>query len=316
MPSFTSDSDGAENSLRPDRFTIALLGTVLVIFISLEVLCRERFDRASSVQQREVTERQSLLAVRDAGASKDPHIVIVGNSLMLHGVDVPLLEANLDSGIMPVPFFALGTNYYDWYFGLKRLFAQGMRPDYVLLGLSPNQLATSEVRGDISARYLVQQSDLLDFVRETHMDATAASEFILAHYSEYYSTRDITRGYVMNRLLPTVEELLHSRYATYRDPGVEDSVLQQLASSRLEALDQLCRANGARFLFVVPPSYQQGGETILRTGRERGITVLLPVSDNEFDGNDYQEDGIHMNENGARIFTERLAVDLNKELAK
>jgi lysophospholipase L1-like esterase len=84
----------------------------------------------------------------------------------------------------------------------------------------------------------------------------------------------------------------------------------------LEALDQLCRANGARFLFVVPPSYQQGGETILRTGRERGITVLLPVSDNEFDGNDYQEDGIHMNENGARIFTERLAVDLNKELAK
>ena len=71
-----------------------------------------------------------------------------------------------------------------------------MRPEYVVLGLSPDQLASSEVRGDISARYMIQQSDLLDVVRQTHMDATRASEFILSHYSEYYSTREITRGYV------------------------------------------------------------------------------------------------------------------------
>jgi hypothetical protein len=316
MPSSISDSDGGSNYLTPDRFTVVLLGTILVILISLEVLCRDRFDQASSVQQREVTGRQSLLAVRDAGTSKDPHIVIVGNSLMLHGIDVTLLKTNLDSRFVPVPYFVLGTNYYDWYFGLKRLFAEGMRPEYVLLGLSPNQLATSETRGDISARYMVQQSDLLDFVRETHMDATTASDFILAHYSEYYSTREITRGYVMSRALPAVEELLHSRYATYRDPAIDEPVLRQLASNRLEALNQLCRANGAHFLFVVPPSYQEGGDTILRTGMERGITVLLPVGDNEFDAGNYEEDGIHMNEKGARIFTERLAVDLNKELLK
>jgi len=316
MPSFISDSDIARNHLRLDRFTIVLLGTIIVMLISIETLFRERFDRTSSVQQHEDAERQSLLHFRDAGTGKDPHIVIVGNSLMLHGIDVPFLEANLDSRFVPVTYFVLGTNYNDWYFGLKRLFAEGMRPDYVLLGLSPNQLATSEIRGDMSARYLVQQSDLLDIVRQSHMNATVASEFILAHYSEYYSTREIARGYVMSKLLPTVGELFHTRYASYRDPAIEEPVLRQLASTRLEALNQLCRANGAHFLFVVPPSYQEGGATILHAGKERGITVLLPVNDNEFDGSDYEEDGIHMNEKGARIFTERLTRDLNKELAK
>jgi lysophospholipase L1-like esterase len=208
----------------------------------------------------------------------------------------------------------LGTNYYDWFFGLRRLFAEGMRPEYVLLGLSPNQLASSDVRGDITARYMVQQADLLDIVRQTHMDATRGSEFILAHYSEYYSTREITRGYIMSRVLPSVGELLHGRYASVRDPEIGASVLKPLAASRLAALDKLCRSYGARLLFVVPPSYQKGAEIILVAGQERGVTVLVPVKDNGFDVNDYQSDGVHMNEKGAQIFTTRLADSLNKEL--
>ena len=110
---------------------------------------------------------------------------------MLDGVALPVLKAHLKAHYVPVPYFVLGSNYYDWFFGLKRLFAEGMRPEYILLGLSPDQLATSDLRGDISARYMVQQSDLINVVRQTHMDATRASEFILAHYSEYYNTRKL-----------------------------------------------------------------------------------------------------------------------------
>jgi hypothetical protein len=316
MPSFTSDSDRSGGYLRPDRFTIVLLSTIIVTLALLEVVCRERFDYTSNVQRRELAERRELLAVRDAGTSTDPHIALLGNSLMLHGIDVPLLDANLNSRYVPVPYFVLGTNYYDWFFGLKRLFAEGMRPQYVLLGLSPNQLATSDVQGDMSARYMIQQSDLLDIVRRTHMDATRASDFILAHYSEYYSTREITRGYVMSRVLPSVTELLHNQYASFRDPEIGESALKPLAVSRLTALDQLCRANGAHFLFVVPPSYQKGEDTILHAGIEQGVTVLLPVKDNEFDVSDYENDGIHMNEKGAQVFTMRLAAELNEELPK
>jgi hypothetical protein len=314
MPSFTSDSDFSKRCHRPDRFTIILLGTFFVILALLEFVSRARFDSTSRVERREMSERKVLLDLRDNGTSDDPHIAMVGNSLMLEGTDLHLLRAELRSRYVPIPYFVLGTNYYDWFFGLKRLFAEGMRPEYILLGLSPNQLASSEVRGDISARYMIQRSDLLDVVRQTHMDATRASEFILAHYSEYYSTRDITRGYVMSRVLPSVGELLHNRYAGVRDPELGESVLKPLAASRLAALDQLCRANGARLLFVVPPTYQEGAGTILAAGQERGITVLVPVKDNEFDGSDYQEDGLHMNRKGAEIFTKKLAESLNREL--
>jgi lysophospholipase L1-like esterase len=314
MPSSTSDSKSSLCRLTPDRFTVVLLGTIVVILASLEFMSRERFDSVSKVQRREVSERKALLAVRDTGAIQDPHVAVVGNSLMLEGTDLPLLKARLNPRYVPVPYFVLGTNYYDWFFGLTRLFAEGMRPEYVVVGLSPNQLASSDVRGDISARYLIQQSDLLSIVRQTHMDATRASEFILAHYSEYYSTREITRGYIMSRVLPSVGELLHSRYASTRDPKIDESALKALAVSRLAALNQLCQANGARLLFVVPPSYQKGAKTIAIAGKEERVTVLVPVDDDQLDGGDYQKDGIHLNDKGAEIFTTKLAESLNREL--
>ncbi len=316
MPSSISSSEKIRSRMRIDRFTVVLLGTVFVILVAVEGVSRASFDSTSKVQRREVAQRRALLSVRDVGTVEDPHIALLGNSLMLEGVNLSLLDSKLNPRYVGVPYFVLGTNYYDWFFGLKRLFAEGTRPRYVLLGLSPNQLATSELRGDISARYMCQQSDLMKVVRQTHMDKTKASEFLLAHYSEFYSTREITRGYVMSRVLPSVGELLHSGYTTYRDPEIVKSVLGPLAADRLTALDQLCRANGARLLFVVPPTYQKGAETILETGRERGVTVLVPVKRDQFDASYYQSDGFHMNSKGSEIFTNRLVTALNDVLPK
>ena len=62
----------------------------------------------------------------------------------------------------------------------------------------------------------------------------------------------------MARVLPRVGGLLHSQYASARAPGTPDSVLEPLAASRLAALDELCRSNGAHLLFVVPPTYRKG----------------------------------------------------------
>ena len=55
-----------------------------------------------------------------------------------------------------MPYFVLATEYYDWLFGLKRLFAEGVRPRFVVLGLSPNQLASPRFHGDYSAQYLFE----------------------------------------------------------------------------------------------------------------------------------------------------------------
>jgi hypothetical protein len=317
MPSSTSSSSViAPVASRIDRFTIALLGMVVLFLMLVEGISRVGFDSISKVQRREVAQRRAVLAVDDAADVSDPHIALFGNSLMLEGTDVSQLSSSLEPSYSPIQYFVLGTNYYDWLYGLKRLFAQGMHPRYVLVGLSPNQLATSEIRGDISARYLIQQSDLLPLVRATHMDATRASEIILAHYSEFYGTRDITRGFIMSRILPGVGELLHSRLAVFRDSDIPESQLMPLAEARLAQLDRLCQANGAHLIFVVPPTYQKGSKTIAKAGRQVGVTVLVPVGDGEFDSSYYQSDGFHLNEKGAALFTGRLALALKDELPK
>jgi hypothetical protein len=282
-----------------DRFTIALLCTVFALLALIEAVSVLGFDRTSQVQRRELSERRTLLGVRDPDVSDDPHVAVLGNSLMLEGVDVPQLRAKI---------------YNDWFFGLKRLFAEGMRPRYVLLGLSPNQLAAPGIRGDYSARYLFQRSDLIEVVRETHMDATTASGFLLAHYSEYYSTREATRGFVMILVLPSVGELFHNLAGAFRDPEINEAVLESLAAERLTALDRLCRANGSHFVLVVPPSYQKGAQIIGRVGHERGVTVLVPVAENEFDASYYQGDGVHLNGKGSQVFTTRLAASLREQL--
>ena len=314
MPLSISSSDRTATHVRIDHFTIALLCAVFVVLALTEVASVVGFDRTSKVQRRELSQRRTLLGVRDAEAEEDPHVAVLGNSLMLEGLNVSLLRTKIAPKYDAVPYFVLGTYYYDWFFGIKRLFAEGMRPRFVLLALSPNQLASPGIKGDYSAHYLFRQADLFDVVRETHMDATRASEFLLAHYSEYYSTRETTRGFFMSRLLPGVGELLHNRLGTSRDPEIQESVLGPLAADRLEALDRLCHAYGSNLIFVVPPSYQQGAEVIAKYARPRGIVVVVPVAGREFDASYYQSDGFHLNAKGSEIFTARLADDLRRQL--
>jgi hypothetical protein len=312
----TSSSDDLRGASRLDRFTIALLGTCLAILAVAEGVTVVGFDRTSKVQRREISQREMLLTVRDTESSRRAHVVVLGNSLLLEAVDVPLLVEKLEPNFTPTPYFVLATVYYDWFFGLKRLFAEGMRPRYVLLGLSPNQFASGRTRGDYSARYLFQGADLLEVARRTRMDATRTSGFLLSHVSQYYSTRGVTRGFVLSRALPSVWELLHSRMGGTREPEIDETALRQLGAERLTALDQLCRANGSRFILVIPPSYQKGAETIAAIGTDRHVTVMVPVGNDAFDASHYQSDAFHLNAKGARIFTARLAVDLVGELSR
>jgi len=295
------------------RFTIALLGTVLGLLFAVEAINILEFDRTSKVQQEQVAQRQTLLAVKDTESSGPPHIALLGNSLLLEGLNIQSLSEQTEAKAIPVPYFVLATEYYDWYFGLKRLFEEGMRPRYIMLGLSPNQFVSSGTRGEYSAQYLFRREDLIEVARNTHMDATTTSSFILAHVSKYYSTRQITRGYILGHLLPGVAELLHDVGAG-QDPAIPEATIKRVATDRLMSLDALCRANGAQFMLVVPPSYQQGAEAIAGVGRDLGIQVLIPVANDEFDTSYFQSDGFHLNEKGAVIFTNRLAADLRKAL--
>jgi hypothetical protein len=289
-----------------DRFTIGLLGTILATLVAAEVICAVGFERSSSNQRRESRQRSELLTVRDPEVGSPPHVAVLGNSLMLEGVDVPTLTTLVGSHVVPAPYFVLATEYYDWYFALKRLFADGFRPRFLVLGLSPHQLSSPRSRGDYSARYLFRGSDLIDVIHATHMDANAAASLFLAHISEYWGTRSIIRGYVMGLVLPSAGQLLRDRVSVGQTADIDEVKLEHISAERLKSLDQLCREHGVDFTLIVPPTSQNGAEVIVRTGRELGVRVIVPVSTGALNEEHYQNDRFHLNKRGAKIFTTQL----------
>jgi hypothetical protein len=310
-----ADPERVEERTRLDTFTIILLLTILSALALAEGVSVAKFDLTSKVQRREVAQRRGVLAVRDQAPDRPSHIALFGNSLLLDGIDTSELREKLAPGFVTTPYFVLGTEYCDWYYGLKRLFAEGMRPRYVVVGLSPNQFTSSYTRGNYSARYLFQQSDLLEVARKTHMDPTTTSGFVLAHFSEFYSTRDVTRGFLITWLLPSVAALLHN-LNTIHQPPITELIVRQVGPARLASLDELCRANDSHFLLAIPPTPEGGAETIVDIGRAQGIPVLLPVASEALNYTYYQSDGFHLNEKGAKIFTARLAEQLIAQLSK
>jgi len=187
MLSSISSSEKIHASAVFDSFTIVLLALAALSLASVEIFTRIAFDRTSRVAQRETAQRRALLAAKELVAG-DPLVVVLGNSLMLNGVDPQLLSQNMSPEYVTLPYFVLGTEYVDWYYALRRLFAEGMRPRYVVLGLSPNQLASSYTRGEYAARYLFLAADLPAIARETHLDMTATSSFVLAHFAQLDSS--------------------------------------------------------------------------------------------------------------------------------
>jgi hypothetical protein len=314
MHSSISNSEIGHSNAKLTRFTIALLSTALALLIVVEAINVLGFDRISKVERRESAQRKALLSVKDEQAHPPYHMAVLGNSLMLEGLDVEVLADQLKGDAEPVPYLVLATDYYDWYFALKRLFAEGMRPRYILLGLSPNQLMSNRTRGEYAAQYLFQTGDLFEVAQKTHMDATTASSFMLSHVSKYYGTRQITRGYILKELLPGVAELLHATLGVFRDPTVPSDAILTVGADRLKALNALCNANGAQFMLVVPPTYQLGAETIAQAGKDSGVQVFVPVKTGTFDSSYFQADGFHLNQRGAAIFSKQLAAELQDSL--
>ena len=78
-------------------------------------------------------EYQAAIHLRKTPGSKTKHILILGNSLVGQGIDFGALQQTLPPDWKAHRFWIYNTYYTDWYFGLRRLFAEGSRPDVVAI---------------------------------------------------------------------------------------------------------------------------------------------------------------------------------------
>jgi hypothetical protein len=307
MPSSISNSDElqAQRNLDVRRATIVLIAIAVGLSGLAEIAARVGLSRFSQIHRRIMEDQRAANEVRPANAGQPKTMLAVGNSLLLEGVNFAQLADRTSSRFRPTRFVVEQTSYYDWFFGLRRLFRQGVRPDYLVLCLSPGQLRVNTIRGDFDARFLFGLQDIWPLTRAIDANLTTTSSLYFAHASTFYGARSELRSVFMGKIgLMPVQQLWHDLVTV---PLVEKSEdMTPLYASRLKMLSDLCAMHGVRFLFLIPPTAQPGDKEVVRAGERAHATVLRPVPNYSL-GPEYYRDSFHLNARGANIFTSKIA---------
>jgi len=240
---------------------------------------------------------------------------MLGNSLLLDGVDVDRLRDLTSSSLRIYPIFLEGTGYYDWLYGLHRLFRQGARPQVVVIGLEGGTLLANGVWEE-SPMLILDTRDVLNVASELGEDRTATSSLLLSHISTFWAMRNFFRRRILDRLVPHFQSLIP--FIRAADLGVPQGLeFEATAMSRLRNLKELCEAHGAKLILVIPPTpFSESAVRRMAIASEKvGVKALVPIDPAALAPRFYQSDAIHLNPDGAVRFTSALADDLPKTIA-
>ena len=318
MPSSISSSDRGAVAARgvdrrAKRGAVLLLSALALTVASVELIARIGFDRLSRLQQRMQEERALAMQMSGHGSAR-PTMLVVGNSIAERGIDVRLLAEALSPRLRAGRYVVEGTTYFDWYYGLRRMFREGMRPSYVLMGFSAPHLNASQIRGDYSAYYLFDRSGVIEYARQAGLDLTTTSSLFFAHYSSFYAARSEIRAFLMNKMFPAYAAALH-KMTVRPAPNETEEHIALAAAPRLQALRELSEEYGAQFLFAVIPTPQPGEDGLVAAGRMSRTTVLLPLRRRLVNASDFADD-LHLNAAGRAMFTNALALALRNYLSE
>jgi hypothetical protein len=317
MPSCISNSEpnlDSASGLTAAR-AIALLGLIVLGgLVGLELFCRLAIPRLSGTERRIGEEYHAVL---QTGARKTAakQLIVLGNSSLGEGIpDFDSARRALLPAIDARRFLVEGTAYYDWYYGLRRLFGAGARPEVVVLVLPPGQFVGRGFRGDFSAYHLLQTADLFSAAHDLQLSNTETSCLAIAHLSAFGGLRGELRKWVVGsvlRDLPQLTELINRRQMP--EP---DSVLS-LAAARLQALRELAARFDARVILVTPPTCEDAVATyttVQAAGEAAGVPVLVPLPPGSLPA-DHFRDQFHLSRRGGAVFTTRFVDAIRREVA-
>lgn len=240
------------------------------------------------------------------GAEGRKEVLLVGNSLLIHDVDVKKLEQGLVPNQHVQQFAIQATTYYDWYYALRGLLADGARPDRVVVCLEARHIVLSSVRNEIFAHYLMKRRDLFDVRRSLHLTGTETFDLLVANTSIFYALRKELRQVLLQYVLPELPQLT-AMIAVAPKPQPDPVVLRTLGAARLTALRELMMNSQAELVLVLMPPVEPESSQILRQVSEQvGLRMLVPLSESDLTDEDYQPDGYHLNQHGRDKFTEAL----------
>lgn len=310
MPSSTSVSKS-----KALLYAKALVGICAILIVALEVFSHYLLKHNSATYQRVSRQYDQALTARPAVPGEPTAVLMVGNSLLLHGVQLDRLRALTSSQMRVYPVFLEATGYYDWLYGLRRLFRQGAKPDAVVVGVGVNYFLANDIRQDYAPMMFFDARDTLAVASDLHLDRTATSNLLLAHSSTFWDTRSAIRTQVLNRVVPHLQDLFSLINSVPTVPQGRE--FDAIAIPRLQRLRELCDEHGVKLILLVPPtlSSENAIGEMERAARSVGVEVSVPLDPAALSSNFYQPDGMHLNSQGAVLFTSALAKDLPVRVA-
>ncbi|HXJ12218.1 MAG TPA: hypothetical protein VNH19_08085 [Candidatus Limnocylindrales bacterium] len=309
MPSSTS---GSKSKAIACVKVLAVICALLIL--TFEIGSVYLLNHQSATYARISRQYDEALKMRTARAGEPASVLMVGNSLLLHGVQLNRLQELTSSRMHIYPIFLEATGYYDWLYALHGLFLRGARPQVVVLGVGVNYFLENGVRQDYAPMMFFNARDTLTVASDLKLDRTATSNLLLAHSSTFWDTRSAIRMQVLNHLVPHLEDLFS---LVNQKPAVpEGREFAEITIPRLQKLRELCDANGARLILLVPPTLDAGNaiSEMAAAAQAAGVEVSVPVDPAALSAKFYQPDGMHLNKDGAVIFTSALAKDLPRKV--
>jgi hypothetical protein len=287
---------------------VLLLVALLTYLGALEFATRVVLPRYSELLQRQTGDRRAALEERPLMTGGSKSVLLVGNSLLVAGIKRPELREGMGPAYHVVLYPIESTDYLDWFFGLRRLFAEGARPNTVVLTLDQFQMLSDATQGEEFAYSLMQLRDLAAVVRAGRLDTMTASAYFFANFSALLGRRAHLRNGLMSRWLPNASLL--AGYITNRRPSPVDAshAAVQRVVDRLQRVRQLCSEYHTGFVYLVPasPNRSNPAPYVKALAGVAGIQVLIPYSPGEMPDTAFS-DRYHLNPDGAALFTDRVA---------
>jgi hypothetical protein len=293
-----------------------VVGICALLLVTFELSSDYLLKHNSETYARVSKQYAEAVRIRPAKPGEPTTVLMVGNSLLLEGIDTDRLK-ELTSGRMHIyPIFLEATGYYDWFYGLQRLFREGARPQVVVLGVGVNSFLANTVRQDYAPMMLFDLQDSLSVASDLKMDRTATCNLLLAHSSVFWNTRSVLRTQIFRHTVPHYRELVLLLKPQPAIPPARQ--FQATASSRLEQLRELCETHGAKLIILIPPtlSSQDAVQQMTIASQKAGVDTLVPIDPTTLSAKYYQPDELHLNSEGAALFTAALAEFLPQTIVR
>lgn len=294
------------------KILVAVCAALTICFEGLgDYLLKHHSETYARVSQ----QYAEALRVRHAKPGEPLSVLMVGNSLLLYGIDVDRLQKLTSSQLSIHPIFLEATGYYDWLYALQRLFRDGSRPQVVVLGVGVNSFLSNGVRQDYAPLMFFDLKDAASVAHDLKFDNTETSNLLLAHSSGFWDTRSVLRMQILRHTVPRCRELFLLLKPQPAIPPPPE--FAAIANPRLERLRQLCASYGAKLIILVPPtpSSEDAVHQMTLASQREGVESLVPVDPAVLPHQYYLADDIHLNPEGAAIFTSALATYLPRQLA-